>query len=548
MLRHPQSMVLGPFQARHTLCHCPQCKRQYPSEQLRALVPDGACFAFDVMVKVGTMMYLQHRSEQDIQQALADANVRISIREIGFLARRFIAYLARAHQEARAPLKKWMASHGGYVLHIDGTHEGDSPHLVTAIDALSELVLGNVKLPSENKKQITDFLHQLRRDYGEPKALVHDMASSILQAAATVFPDVPDFICHFHFLRDLGKDLFATEYYFLKKALVSKRVRRDLGLQLKQIKGLLEDQDGFESALDQIRGTFTRNAPAGTYTMAPLLIAYTLILWIQDFRHELNGLGFPFDLEKLSLFDRIQHCDAILTRIHKAGITHKRLVKLRSILRTILNDRVLRNRVKNLKRKVEIFNRLRQAMRIADGVSSSGLNDPGEPDIRTIESRVTVFRNNLSLVASSEKDSAVARMLKQIDKYWIHLFADPIVVQTSSGKTLIQPQRTNNILERFFRKLKRGHRKKGGLGSLNRALKTMLSQTPLIRNLSHDDYRRILLQGSPDLSHRFAQLDCDLVRQQHRILSRNAERVPAFIKRILRSPSFTKTLAKLIAA
>ncbi len=39
------------------------------------------------------------------------------------------------------------------------------------------------------------------------------------------------------------------------------------------------------------------------------------------------------------------------------------------------------------------------------------------------------------------------------------LFADPITVQTPSSPILIQPQRTNNILERFFRSLKRANRR-----------------------------------------------------------------------------------------
>ena len=35
-----------------------------------------------------------------------------------------------------------------------GTCEKDSPHLLTALDELSNLILGNVKLPSENKEEI----------------------------------------------------------------------------------------------------------------------------------------------------------------------------------------------------------------------------------------------------------------------------------------------------------------------------------------------------------------------------------------------------------
>ena len=50
-------------------------------------------------------------------------------------------------------------------------------------------------------------------------------------------------------------------------------------------------------------------------------------------------------------------------------------------------------------------------------------------------------------------------LIAQIDKYGDKLFADPIRGQTPHGPLLIQPQRTNNILERFFRGFRRGARR-----------------------------------------------------------------------------------------
>ena len=69
-------------------------------------------------------------------------------------------------------------------------------------------MLDKVKLPSENAKQIIPFLSNLKAVYGNPVAIVRDMGSAIAQAIESVFPGIADFICHFHFLRDLGKDLF----------------------------------------------------------------------------------------------------------------------------------------------------------------------------------------------------------------------------------------------------------------------------------------------------------------------------------------------------
>ncbi len=92
---------------------------------------------------------------------------------------------------------------GGYILHIDGTCEGDSPMLFTGIDELSGVVLENIKIPSEQADAIIPFLAEIRERYGVPLGLVHDMGRGILAAVATVFPGVADFICHFHFLRDI---------------------------------------------------------------------------------------------------------------------------------------------------------------------------------------------------------------------------------------------------------------------------------------------------------------------------------------------------------
>lgn len=112
-----------------------------------------------------------------------------------------------------------MQTRGGYICHLDATCEGGDPLLMSSIDSLSEIVLGNVKLPAEDEQHIVPFLRRIQEAYGIPLALVHDMGKGILKAVATVFPKVPDFICHFHFLRDIGKDFLGTEYDIIRKRL-----------------------------------------------------------------------------------------------------------------------------------------------------------------------------------------------------------------------------------------------------------------------------------------------------------------------------------------
>jgi len=62
-------------------------------------------------------------------------------------------------------------------------------------------------------------------------------------------------------------------------------------------------------------------------------------------------------------------------------------------------------------------------------------------------------------------------------------------------------------LERFFRDLKRDHRRRTGSNSYKRALKSMPTNAPLVKNLQNPDYVAILVKGQPTLEARFADID-----------------------------------------
>jgi hypothetical protein len=194
------TLDIGPFRAKETILHDSRGS-VYHSEQLRALTPNRCTYGYDVLVYVGRALFVHSRNEQQIVEDLGKKNVLISPRQVGFLGKKFIAYLAIAHQQSRQQLKQVMVSRGGYILHLDGTCEGDSPHLFTGIDGIAQIVLDNIKLPSEKAELLIPFFRQIRQQYGDPVALVHDMGKGILSAVNAVFKGIPDFICHFHFLR-----------------------------------------------------------------------------------------------------------------------------------------------------------------------------------------------------------------------------------------------------------------------------------------------------------------------------------------------------------
>ena len=292
-------MDIGPFDAQETILESSDGS-VYHSRQLRALTPYRATFGYDVLVYVGLGLFVRCRSEQAIIEDLARNNVVISQREIGFLGKKFIAYLAIAHEQSRHRLRQVMALRGGYVLHLDGTCEKDSPHLFTGMDGIAQIVLDNIKLPSEKAERLIPFFRKIKQQYGDPVALVHDMGRGIISAVKIVFPGIPDFICHFHFLRDIGKDLFETEYATIRNRLKKHKIRSLLRRRIKVLeKEIGDDPKAFQCLWVSI----DKNGPPSEANIAPMA-AYAMIHWVFD-QSELKGYGFPFDCPHFGILSKV---------------------------------------------------------------------------------------------------------------------------------------------------------------------------------------------------------------------------------------------------
>jgi hypothetical protein len=536
------ALAIGEFQAHITVLTCPACQQMFESEELRALVAPNGKFAFDVMVEVGQALFLRCRNAKEIQRELGDKNITISLREIDHLGRRFIVYLALAHKQCQAQLKAFMGARGGYILHLDGTCEGDSPHLMTSIDALSRIVLGNIKLPSENAEQLIPFLHTLQQAYGDPIALVHDMGRGILKAVKAVFPGVPDFICHFHFLKDLGNDLFGHDYSTIRRHLKTHGLRSHLRHTAKALKKAIDAEPEILACLHRYLESNPLHEPQRP--LMPLVSAYLIISWILEAKQQSHGFGFPFDRPHFDFYRRVQEAYPELHALKQQLSTSACLLPLAAISRT-LRDQALSTTVLRMQKKVGIFDQLREAMRIAQPDSKQGLNDEGEADMATIEVRVTQFRQSQQIQALAASDLAYRKMIKQIDKYWSKLFADPIQVITETATVTVQPQRTNNILEQFFRDLKRNGRKRSGNHSLTKTLKTMLAETPLVKNLDNPEYLKILLNGKATLAERFAKIDIVQVRHAFSEAQKDTQRYPKRMAKLFKIPHLPKQLAEL---
>jgi hypothetical protein len=543
------TLDIGAFTAKETCLYCPCHDEVYGSAQLRDLVPDRGTFGFDVIVHVGKALFVRSMSVQQVVNELSHRNISISPNEVTFLGQKFIVYLALAHREAKQDIRYAMQKRGGYILHVDGTCEGNSPNLFCGLDEISNLVLDSIKIPSEKKELLVPFFEQIKALYGIPLALVHDMGKGILAAIEALFPGVPDFICHFHFLRDIGKDLFGKEYKILFDRLKKHAIRTALRQRLKALENKIGDDlsslGDFKADLE--RGTFEISSTE----QVPAIAAYALIHWIFDASSTSAGYGFPFDCPHLAFFQRVKVVHGVLKQIMDIHLRNKfkdnkPLYRLWHLLDKVVSDKKLAAAATAMEQKIQVFDELRQALRIALPDGKDGLNDDGsDEDMATIKSAVTAFRQRVIGDDSLNANSDYRAMIAQIDKYWEKLFADPIIVHTPTGDILIAPQRTNNILERFFRDLKRAGRKKTGASSLSKMLHALLADTPLVANLKHPEYLKILLGQCNSLEERFSKIDAAQARQYLNEQRNESQPSRSKIKPIIRQPNLPNKLVQL---
>jgi hypothetical protein len=420
---------------------------------------------------------------------------------------------------------------------------------MSTLDSLSQIVLGNRKVPSEKAAEIIPFLQQIERRHGRPAAIVHDMGTGIRTAVSKVFPDLPDFVCHFHFLRDLGKDLLAADYDALRARLRQHSFVATLHTQARRLKSAIDREPG---SIDRFCRRVHAQDAGQDARLLPLVCAYSLIQWVLEGKKQGDGFGFPFDRPHLHLAQRAllaaAHLDALNSLpVQGAWRNHRPLFQLSGALKALREDSALQKASATLEAKIEVFDQLRGAMRIAETGSSSGLNSGHDPQpIGPIKKAVLAFRHTLRSRPDYASCPHWKILIAQIDRYSDKLFADPLSLHTPHGPLLLQPQRTNNILERFFRDLRRGFRRRTGRDSIGPFLQTMIADTPLVKNLENPLYCKALLNGLPSLERRFAQIDGQLVRTEMLAAQHPLEKVPAKIHHLIATPDFPEIIAGIL--
>jgi hypothetical protein len=414
-----------------------------------------------------------------------------------------------------------MRDRGGYILHVDGTCEEGSGVLLVCLDSLSGQVLESRKISSENHKEVKRVLKDVRRDWGWPLAIVHDMRRSLITAAGEVFKGTPQFVCHFHFAADVGKDILSPHVDRLRKLFRRTKIRPKLYALVRSVKKYALCQENGEhvvsSLLDlrsskKLREHCTPEAAKGA--------AHVLASWILAYSQDGDGYGFPFDLPYLNFYKRILRVHEMLSRSNELCPKSNRkrgplgpLNRLQRILNIVVKGEAsgeFQEIVAEMKRDLRIFDRLRSRLRICPKGGKERRNDEGSVKPlgpRAHRSLLKKLRD--SLQEQGRRNPASKRASKivvdHLDKYWEYLFGH--VVKIDSRKIVVP--RTNNVEEGLFRTIKRQCRRLHGRGHLCRDIETMSPATPLVLNLCNPSYYETVYGGNdPEkIAQRFSAVD-----------------------------------------
>ena len=347
--RFIQTMAFGQIDLMEQHRWCPNgCKDDNEqfihsrSETLSILVKSGRNIGYDVECYIGRRMFIDNMQATETHDELLKHGLEISLSEVSLLADRFLDHLEGVHLDSAEQLRAAMIKTGGYVAHIDATCEKGRGCTFVVLSGWNGWALIAGRVDTEHHELITPFLQQAIDTFGAPVGFVRDLGKAMRKAIANVKPSVeektPELICHYHFGKDIGKDILYDDH----EALLSLFRKANLRKKLQDfIKTLSEAMKG--KPLNKMVTKWMESEEAGIPTGDEgIAVVRSFAQRILDYDHDESQKKFPFSRPYLELYDR---CCSIYTRLTKEladekyiGKTRKYMLRLVEILRPIADS------------------------------------------------------------------------------------------------------------------------------------------------------------------------------------------------------------------
>ena len=488
--------------------------------ELSRLFPLRATVGYDVMVRVGIDRFVHHRQRNEIRAALGSEGVDLSAGEISVLALRFVEYLGALHRVRAPELHEAFKADGGWPMHLDATGEDGRGTLLVVYSGWRGWVLGAWKLSTERSELILPKLDWVAERFGVPSAIMRDLGRAVSEAAATFVAKrklrIPVLACHLHFLRDIGKDLMRQNYDQLRERFRHFNVLAQLRSQARELGRLLgphlpEARQGLIRWQDKVEQG--HRLPEGHTGLA---VVRAMAQWVLDFPDDGFDQGFPFDVPMLDLYERCRKAaralDAYLRTPPRDRRVRKACERVRHILEPVDSQVPFEIQARRLRARRDLFQRLREALRLDPKVQSSAVSRKDAVNAEQLDQiRIAVQKLTTELRRQRPERGPAQDMRAAIDLVLDHLGRHGRALwghelHLPDGRTRLV-DRTNNVLEGFFHRLKHGERRRSGRKLLTQDLEQMPPGATLAMNLTCADYVKILCGSIEQLPAAFSKLD-----------------------------------------
>lgn len=455
----------------------------YKPEKLSEIVRPGWNFSDTIMWLCAYKRFIDGRSESEIVKDFKHRNVLISRQEVSRLSRISIKSISQMHFERTDEIKKLVERNGGYILHIDGTIDGDYESLLICYDSISGVILYSAQVDTESSENVKPMLEFLKNNLGAPLCGMTDLGTKIRSACEEVFPDVPFAVCRFHFLRDLGKDLLENNYLTMVKYVKSLKIMSKLERLLKEIEKkidiketLIEVESGYSASLD----SFNR------------LFAWVILKDITSYK-EGTGYGYPFDLPILKFVTRILYWWDFFSTKKSECNEIKMILK---IIKRVKESAEICELTKKVMDINELFESLRNAMKINDEKTPLSADVPKDaPEIihQKCNEVIETMEGYLSVATMpTHVHRAVKHIIEQYRKWENYLFVPDFAVEINGKKRVYRVPSTNNQLEAKIRMMRRLFRKHGGDKEIGKRVTELGCDVLLFQNVTNPQYIRSL--------------------------------------------------------
>ena len=559
-VHQPVGLMLGVPRVRCVQQSCVQCGWTDSGSDYRQLVPAGGNYAFDVIVEVGLARFRGLQQDVEIRDQLQQRwGLTLPLSSIGLLANSFLDGLAAAHQVHLPALRRQLEQDGGYALHVDGTCEPGTDVVFAAVATPRCWTLAVAKMAGENVEEICQLLRRCDEDFGRPRAVMRDLSNSIQRAKAAVMPQVPDLICHYHFLENVGKKLCEKPHNRLTHAIrrlkvrpLLARLRRDMVYRNRR-----GDSPLSSAQVEQLLSHPERGMELDVLT-SRRLVAHVLLRWLDDYGADLRGEYFPFDLPILALYRRARQLGEWFKAVLDSGSFPREKfstwVTISGHLARFEEDAEVVAAAERLEKAAALFQELREVLRL-EGSAEHLLRgrNPHETreEIEGISKRLEVWRKRLQGQMSAEKDADKRSDQRTVLNYlgtYEHQLVGHVIPLEGRSEPLVVP-RTNNLCEHRFGSTKRKLRRKIGSKKLTRYIQAMRPEVLLSPNLDDASYVDIVYGGNlENLASTFSACwsTAQTIRRERR-QTKTSHPMPT-TKRQLRRPQLLENIKQLVQA